>query len=386
MAGLLLGFVVQAWHQSPDELIVGGTPAGIRSLIWFPAFALFLSVRWTGPSRTLALTAGVVVLLLNLCISDGISIPAVAIPLWVVIALVVVPWEADVSHSQRPIRQGGQFAFLGRILPIPVCAALVMVYWGLFLHPTAQGAGLARHALKASEDFRRAVYAPPRGGQLVRETQVGDVRRDPAGFVRRHILRPLQAASEANPEDVRYLRSLAFWTGEVWRMTRRDADRAAALEYVHKAQAEDPLNVENFLTEAHLEVMASQVLQLQAWNPTLAVSTPWGPFFTLQVPIQPLGLLVRTRNAPAQTAAGKAAHLASENAAKALADAVQLSPTQARLHFQLMTGLQVAGHIKDAEREARRTLELDRNAHRSRKLAPLQREQIQRWLDSRPAK
>src|SRR5262249_53119535 len=85
MAGLILGFFLVVWHLSVDEMLVAVLPSLIRSLVWFPAFALFLNIRWTGPSRTLALVAGIAVLLLNLCISGGIGLPAVATSLWTVI-------------------------------------------------------------------------------------------------------------------------------------------------------------------------------------------------------------------------------------------------------------------------------------------------------------
>src|SRR5262249_35043781 len=137
MAGLILGFVVQAWHQPVDAIIVEGAKAGVRSLIWFPAFALFMSVPWSGPTRVLALLAGVAVLLLNLCVSDGISVPAVAIPLWVLIALVVASWDAQMKQREWLEERGGQLDFLRRIVPIPACAALVIAYYGLVLQPTA---------------------------------------------------------------------------------------------------------------------------------------------------------------------------------------------------------------------------------------------------------
>src|SRR5207302_10375318 len=141
-----------------------------------PAAAMFLGVRWTGRFRALALVAGVAVLLLNLCVSDGLTVPAVAIPLWVAIALALR--ELTPKEGERAMRTGGQFALLRRIVPLPISAALVMVYGGIYLLPTAQGARYARQAFNATADFARALNAGS-AVTLVKENRSPEIRRDP---------------------------------------------------------------------------------------------------------------------------------------------------------------------------------------------------------------
>src|SRR5260370_12308820 len=101
MTGLILGFVLM--FSTSEIVFPADAPvtdrffmfiyhyhaALLRSLIWFPAFGLFLGVRLSDSARSKALIAGLAVLFLNLCVSDGISLPAVALSLWIVTALVM---------------------------------------------------------------------------------------------------------------------------------------------------------------------------------------------------------------------------------------------------------------------------------------------------------
>src|SRR5262249_29674073 len=57
MTALILGFVLRAGDVS--DLLSETALSAARVLVWFPAFAMFMSVPWTGPGRTLALAAGV---------------------------------------------------------------------------------------------------------------------------------------------------------------------------------------------------------------------------------------------------------------------------------------------------------------------------------------
>jgi hypothetical protein len=171
---------------------------------------------------------------------------------------------------------------------------------------------------------------------------------------------------------------LANWTRVAWQMTGRDSDRDAAWRYALHAQELDPVSREGWLTEANLCTLFGQHLQLRSLTSTLAVSIPWGPFPNLQLPPQPLGTLAFYSHI--QTA--RRAQVEFERAINAFAEAVRLGPTQTGIRFQLVSALHVAGYDKEARREARRLLDIDRETtHRSRRLTPDQREQIQRWLE-----
>jgi hypothetical protein len=321
-----------------------------------------------------------------LCISGGIALPAVATSLWIVIALALasLPAPGTVGDARGRAKWAGQFAFLARVLPVPICAALVMWYGATFVQPIAQGARLARRALDAGQKF--SIINQP---QLLNETTEAwarQIQRNPVNYLRQYVLRPLQAAAEANPEDARYRRWLADWTGVIWQLTHDSNDRTAALDHIYAAQVIDPRNREVWLTEAHLLTMFGRHLQLQAWRPILAISTPWGPFWNIPIPPQPAGAYVRIFQEPAKTKAAQTAHTDFDHAAKSVGRAVALSPTQPRLRYQLVEGLLAAGQVKQAELEARQVIGLDNAAHRWRKLTPPQREQVRHWLASRQGK
>src|SRR5262249_55440360 len=156
----------------------------------------------------------------------------------------------------------------------------------------------------------------------------------PSSYLRQYVLGPLQKAADANPDDVRYRRWLADWNSVLWQVTHNDKDRDAALEHVHAAQLMDRISRDVWMTEAQLRTIFGRHLQLRAWDPTLALLTPWGPFPNLSLPPQPLGAYVRIFQEPTKTKAAQAAHLEFQQAAKALEHAVDLSPTQVRLRFQ----------------------------------------------------
>jgi hypothetical protein len=381
MAGLILGFLLTSWHQSADERLLAGVAAGARSLFWFPAFALFYSLRWSGPVRTLALGAGVAVLLLNLCLSGGISVPAVAQPLWIVAAIALAPTTSPAVSKEL----GGPFAFIIRFLPIPIIAALGLFYSTMFLEPVATGAHLSRLSLRAG-NYLSILNDPTR--EDVPPDIAREIRRNPRAYIDHSVLRSLQIAAEANPEDSRYLISLADWTGVLWQLSRddpkhRDTIRDTARRYALACQAKDPKNREGFLVEARLEAMFGAHFLARSWQPTLAVSAPWGPFPQM-LPIQPLGSFVRIFEEPSLTPAWKTAHLEYDQSAAALGHAVDLSPTQPSVRFQYMGALISAGQTKEAERQANELLRRDRAAvHKSRRLTDPQREHVYRWLQAR---
>jgi hypothetical protein len=359
-------------------------PALVRSVIWFPVFALFLGVRWTGSSRTLALTAGIAVLLLNLCLSGGISIPAVAQPLWIVAAIALASDAPPKAGQERASLLG----FAIRFLPVPILGVLALIYWTMFLEPVAEGAKLVRLALRA-ENYLAVLNNPNIEG--VPENVRAEIRRNPRAFVDQAVLRPLQRAAEASPGDSRHPSSLANWTGVLWQLVRDDPRysdpiRNEARNYALKCREMDPFNREGYMAEATLEEMFGSDFMRRSWQPTLAVSVPWGPFPQM-LPVQPLGGFVALYEAPSVTPASKTARLEFEQAATALRHAVELSPTQPFVRFRYMGALISAGHTKEAERQANELLVRDRAAtHKSRKLTDPQREQVSRWLQTRPNK
>jgi hypothetical protein len=398
MAGLILGFLLMFSTSElgfrPDssafdrffDFIYYYHAALLRSITWFPAFALFLSVRLTDSTRVKAFIAGLAILLLNLCVSDGISIPAVALPLWTVMGLLVAACDARRVRAVHSSEPKGQFGFLLRVLPIPISGLLVLLYGLTYLKPTVQGAREVRRAIRAASDYAQTFYPPP-GRLLISDSRSREIRNHPIAFIRQFILGPLQRAADANPDDMRYVRMLVQedWFAVIWQNSRRGESRnkiqLEALGLTAKAIENDPVNRENWLAKARLEFIFAESLQLESWNPTLAVSCPWGPFFSLQLPPQPLGALVRLYNEPAKTLAAKSAQAAWSNRADALAEAVRLGPTQPRIRYELVVAYRYAGRDKIWENQARGLLRLNRDVHPSRRLSLAQRDQIQHWLE-----
>jgi hypothetical protein len=92
------------------------------------------------------------------------------------------------------------------------------------------------------------------------------------------------------------------------------------------------LGRDGYLAEARLEAMFAVHFQLEAWRPTLAVSTPWGPFPQI-LPTQPLGCFVSLFRAPSNTPEWRTAQAELSQATEALrnADLADLQQ-QADLH------------------------------------------------------
>jgi hypothetical protein len=127
--GLLMGFVLQASYLEREKITDAAVLAGVGSVIWFAAFALFEQIRWSSHARALLLTGGVAALLINLLVSGGISYPQVATMLWVVVALALnalapkaVPWLARKPwprYALVPILlSAAAFYFVGVMAPV----------------------------------------------------------------------------------------------------------------------------------------------------------------------------------------------------------------------------------------------------------------------------
>jgi hypothetical protein len=392
MSGLILGFALM--FSTSDLVFPPNTSASdrifmflyryhaslLRSIIWFPAFALFLSVRLTDSIRVKALIAGLAVLCLNLCVSDGISIPAVALPLWICTALVMATCDARTVRSHPRLEQAGQFGLLLGVLPILISGLFVLIYCLTYWEPTIQGARLVRRAMTAGGEYAQTIYAQP-DALAIPENRAREIRTKPITFITQHILGPLKKAAEANPDDMRYVLQQADWYRVIWQHSRgggrRDAVQLEALDLMAKVLINDPLNRENWLAQARLELIIAETLQLDSWYATQAVSWPWGPFFNLQLPPQPIEAVVRILN----LRAAKAAQTAWSDRANALAEAVKLGPTQLLVRYDLVVAYRFAGQEKSAKDQARELLRLDRAVHRSRRLPIAQHKQVQQWLE-----
>jgi hypothetical protein len=246
MAGLIVAFVLRALPLPAAEIPGEALVAAARALVWFAVFALIHGNRWSGTTSVLACTAGVAALLLHLLVNDGISVPGVAQPLWVLAALALngVP--------ESPVLWGR--GWLGRVLPLPVAAAAFLLFYVEIFAPVSDAAGTNRSALSLAQlylDLRAGV------GQATESGQVETVRAP--GQVLGRIVQALEQAVRSEPGNARLWSNLANWYGELYQGFPEKADYLLrASRYARKAQALDPLGRDGYLAEARLCLIAAR--------------------------------------------------------------------------------------------------------------------------------
>jgi hypothetical protein len=340
MFGLLLGFVLRANGLPPDEIIPETWAAALRAVVWFAAYGLLERVPWSDRGRALALTAGVAALLVNLCVSDGIGFPSVAVPLWVAVALALN------AVCLRPV------AWLSRsgaamILPLPILVGVVLGYGTYILYPVLRADSLRRDAM-------RAIDAPQKE------------RANPSeGYLRKKVIAPLEQAAQLTPDDARLHAQLAWQYGSLWNLNLRQtqasdvktAERAIAHGMI--ATRLDPDGGPGYLVQYHLR------RQFGAINEALARSGPnRDPLF------------VREKELEAQ----KQYRMAAE----ALAPFVEKNdPTDAKLHYLLALAWFKAGEADKGREQAEEARRLDEGVTLpTRRLTDPQRKQVREWLSS----
>ncbi|HXG11509.1 MAG TPA: O-antigen ligase family protein [Gemmataceae bacterium] len=385
--GLLLGFLFWALDQPPDKILIEGVTAAVLAAIWFGSYALLERIDWQGPARAITLAAGVAALLLNLTVSGGISFPSVAVPLWVMAALAL-------NALQKPAAIGTGRHWLAWVIPLPLTAALGLVYYTQFFSPIMTAHGLARTA---------AAHAQLVWGNPDPTGEIAVPR--PGGFFVKEVLGPLeQAVREQDPGNAQLGLEAARWYAEAWKHYPHNLE-AMQLAIAHAARVHgsiadrqkfpgiDPEGQEGYLVGYRLQKMYADWLAAQ--SPDEKQRLNWAA----------------------------AVYRHYRNAADLLGEAVRRDPTQARLRYQLAEVLllvekaarelhplavtarkekEAAGDKRgvqemealaresardrehaqqEARRQAQEGLNLDAQAPtKSRKLTDRQREQVRRWL------
>jgi O-antigen ligase len=339
MAGLILGFIIKAGDLSADDLLPEVLLSCVRSLIWFAVFALFNGVPRNDRSMALAVSAGVAALLLNLGISGGIALPSVAQPLWVMAALAL----ASAPGASSRITPGN---WLYWWVPVPLLAGLGLAYLLLVFSPvTACQTALALARSNYGDDpnlrgWRNQIF-PEWEAQIQRgnPAEKSAESRRAGRLLTEHILRPLQKAALADPGDSTPLLELASWYGEEAKiLPGRKEPYESGLNHLRQARGLDPANKQVYLTEYQLlRPMAKQFPNNEKTH-------------RLQ-------------------------------AAYALKAAVELDPTEARLHYELAEAWFLADDQVKGREQAALAHALDEQAIvAGRHLTDPQRQQIQKWL------
>jgi O-antigen ligase len=222
MLGLLLGFGLRLGETPQSGILAEGGFGGLRSVVWFAAFALFEQVPWSDRGRAISLMAGVAALLVHLIFSNGIGLPSVAGVLWIAVALALN------CTNPKPITWiGGQKAALA--LPLPFLGAVVVVYYLYVFYPVATSALLTRQAREAGRAFA-----------LLAKQEKWD-RNQASRFMTDEILKPLQQAAAADPDDARTRLQMAGWYGELFALLPQElTHEKEAFIWARSAELLDP--------------------------------------------------------------------------------------------------------------------------------------------------
>lgn len=242
MLGLCVGIFLWALDQpelDTSAFKAGGFVAAGRSLLWFLAFALLEGTVFSGRRLAWALTVGVAALLVALTVSDGISFPALAQPLWIAAALALNAWGARqpawVSSARPRV-----------LLPMPILAAICGCYVLGILAPVTSSWWQLRD-VHAIAQFRRQ-------SPKVREGYGWADRRTLDAM-----LAGLQKASDSDPGNVLPRLEYAAWAELALTQFQTRAQLAQkARTMIVDIQKLDPQNKGGYLAEAALYLIGAR--------------------------------------------------------------------------------------------------------------------------------
>jgi hypothetical protein len=352
VAGLLTAFVLRAGNLSADLIFVEGFLAGVRSVVWFVAFAVIDGVWWRGPSRPLVLGAGLLALLVNLLVSGGIALPSVAQPLWIMAALALN--TAGVGETSTLSSSRG---WLWRFLPLPVTAVVCLTYIALSFSPVMTAANLVTDARRYYLEWRDV--REPYWQFRLSKTERDEVKQRESiaanNFLDSHIIKKLEGALKEDPKNAAIWVELSHWQGERWKLFAYNKELAiVAIRHADEACRLDPEGKQGYQEKARLHRLFAQTA-LARGNPA---------------------------DAPQQYGM----------AATALTEVVKRDPNDAGLRYQLAECLFLAGDAVEGRKVATTALELhERGSDAARRLTERgltrrQQRQIQRWLSTAPGK
>ncbi len=349
MFGLLLGFVLRVNTAAPSTIWSEMYAAGLRSVVWFAAFAFFEHLDWPRRVRNLALTAGLGALLLNLCVSGGIGFPSVAGMLWIAAALALN--SADLKPVAWLHRVGASF-----ILPLPIFLGLFLGYGVYILYPVLVSDELMRDALQAIDFFQKEMAKPS-------SERAPGVRDYPVNFIQKGVVERLQQAERWTPDDARIEVQLAWWTNLVWDMTTLKTARELpiarqALLHGGRAVQLDPRGAEGYWVQFRIRTRYAEILQasLEQMRKSKVGSEP---------------IEARAKNVREQY----------RLAAKVLEDYLPNDPHDTLLHYELALAYYASGNDEKGRQHALKALALDSAiAAPARRLTNPQREQLRKRL------
>ena len=396
--GLLLGFSLRMTAlNDANAILQEGIIAAARSLVWFFAFALFERIHWTDRQRAVALTAGIAALLLHLGTSGGIGFPSIAGPLWFAVALLL----ASLPLSPR-VFERAPLPSLG--LPVPVLAALTLLYLIFCFYPVSSSLSSMREAEQVIKQFRsdRVVLsgfcastvglcaANPEGmgpmAAVMLSVKARDIRNW-AGSIPMNLkeglekksLKLLQEAKSTDPDNARVWVQLGLGYVEHWEFSKREEVARFAVVALNQAEERDPTGLEPLLAWVQLASTFARYHTLEADAARRArKAVAADPKLTAN---EWRRLQKEIEGKEKESRSNAAEYLFK--AAEKLRKATQLDPTDASLRYRLAEMLDRAGDPSACRQQAREALRLyNLSTRRPRSLADPQLRQAEAWAET----
>lgn len=335
--GLFLGFLLRAAGMVNQEIADETIRSAVCGAIWFGAFALFLTVPWSKPVQTLALGTGLLIVLVNLLISGGLTFPSLMQTFWFAAALALPYQDAET----------GQVTQRGWLLNLTTVLAAITLAWFIWIFQPVTSAladlNLARSAVpewegKIEPTWRRQIET------AVIPLEKATASQKAEALLRKNILEPLDRARTADPGDAQAEALLAHWYGQLWRLFPGDANYSTqAVAHAVRAQELDPHSKDGYQAEYQLRLLF------------------------------------------AQRATGETQREQQQLAAAACQRMVEVDPTEAVLRLELAECLQRAGDAAGSRSAAQEALRLDALATMPlRQLSSAQRERARQLAGETP--
>ncbi len=345
-----------AWSLSGSMTGAEGLALAVRSLIWFVAFALLDATPWTPRALAGALVTGAAALLLYLLTAGGISSPALAIPLAVVMALALNALPAATYH-------GNWRQWLALILPMPLLAVVCLAYFLIAVHPALSGSFHVAQARRFYATWRDD-KEPRWQAQLQETTDPSkrlEITQKTNQLLLQLILEPLRRAALDDPGNSLLWSELTYWHGKQSLLWVRAKD-AKGTEWPPKFLDERRKHL-----EAISALFAFDVNQAYRADPVGAESY-WVAY--------------QSRLDFARAMAGESAQANQYKMARNnLRNVVERAPTSPQLHYLLAELSLLIDDKKAGKEQALRAQQLDEaSADPRHKLSDTQRQQVRDWL------
>lgn len=344
MLGLIFGSIPRLFDAPAGDTLPAGVAAGVRSLAWFAAFAIYERLPLSARGRALALATGVFALLFALCAADGIAYPSVAGLLWPAVALGLN------AAGARPSAWLGR-SLLARVLPLPALTAVAMLYFFFLCYPVVASTAAAHRAQVNGRWLLDNARANPRKWSL----------EDTVQGVERNVLVPLERARQVDHANARLYVHLANWYGQLWGLNSARQQSFInwrnALGMAVAAEKLDPFGTEAPQAKVRLYRLIARVREDQADD------------------------MHKNKDEKRERQLRADARKQHELAARDLTRVVENNPCSADWRFQLAQELFAAGDANAGKLAATEALRLDRAATvPARRLTDEQRALLETWL------